>query len=272
MQPTSHRAEPWQLDRRRATCSLGAMSAAINLERPDLGLHALHVSAAPVEGSLLAVSSSEDQPAWPAQLTAWPAQLAAWPAQLTDAYVRGNDLVATYAGDASWPFAPQIYWSADLREPAREPDREIIASLALVVSIQTNLLDTHPRIDVRSSLPADEVLMVSVVGDDLLVDSHANGVQGLDPQANACGILWRLSGGALSYAEVMPTSDFRQLAVGRTANGATQSQWELFAEFLEKGVVRRARLQSLFVPRENDVQLVAECCQAIANRPLPLTT
>jgi len=265
MQPTSHRAEPWQLDRRRATCSLGAMSAAINLERPDLGLHALHVSAAPVEGSLLTVSSSDDRPAWPAQLTAWPAQL-------TDAYVRGNDLVATYAGDASWPFAPQIYWSADPREPACQPDREIIASLALVVSIQTNLLDTHPRIDVRSSLPADEVLMVSVVGDDLLVDSHANGVQGLDPQANACGILWRLSGGALSYAEVMPTSDFRQLAVGRTANGAIQSQWELFAEFLEKGVVRRARLQSLFVPRENDVQLVAECCQAIANRPLPLTT
>jgi hypothetical protein len=41
---------------------------------------------------------------------------------------------------------------------------------------------------------------------------------------------------------------------------------------LEKGVIRRARLQSLFVPRENDVQLVAECCRAIESRPLPLTT
>ena len=69
----------------------------------------------------------------------------------------------------------------------------------------------------------------------------------------------------------MPLSDFRQLAVVRTG-GKIGSRWELFAEFLEKGVIRRARLQSLFVPRENDVQLVAECCQSIEKRPLPLTT
>ena len=49
------------------------------------------------------------------------------------------------------------------------------------------------------------------------------------------------------------------------------SKWELFSEFLEKGVIRRARLQAMFVP-EDDVQLVAECCQSIAERPLPLTT
>ena len=43
----------------------------------------------------------------------------------------------------------------------------LLASLSLVVSIQTNLLDTHPRFDVRSQLPATEVLRVGLVGDDV---------------------------------------------------------------------------------------------------------
>ncbi len=40
----------------------------------------------------------------------------------------------------------------------------LLPVLALMVSIQTNLLDTHPRIAVRSALRADEVLLVSVAG------------------------------------------------------------------------------------------------------------
>ena len=258
-----HRAELWHLDRHRALGSLGALSATIDLERPDWGLQLLRGDAAIVAGSLLAVSTNDNRP---------PTQTTQWPAKLTDAYVRGPDLVASYVGDANWPYSPQVYWSVALQEPDREPDSEIVASLALVVSIQTDRLDTHPRIDVRSSLRADEVLLVSVVGDDLLVDSHVEGIQGIDPRTSACGILWRLPGGELSYTEVMPTSDFRRLSVDRAASGQFQSHWELFAEFLEKGVIRRARLQSLFLPRENDVQLTAEACQAIEKRPLPLTT
>ncbi len=79
----------------------------------------------------------------------------------------------------------------------------------------------------------------------------------------------RAASGATPRLCPRATSDNSPSSV--SPNGAIQSQWELFAEFLEKGVIRRARLQSLFVPRENDVQLVAECCQAIEHRPLPLT-
>jgi hypothetical protein len=258
MTPTSCRPHRWQLDRQRAVCSLGTSSATVDLDRPDLGLQSLQVNSAPIEGRLLAVTSHAERPRWPAKLV--------------DRYVRGNDVVATYAGDESWPYAPQIYWSAT----ENRVDSTRLPSLSLIVSIQTSLLDTHPRIFAQSDLRADEALLVSVVGDDLLVDSHVDsiigGVQGIDPRASACAILWRISGGKLSYAETMPTSDFRQLAVAHAANGRVQSQWELFAEFLEKGVIRRARLQSLWMPRENDVQLVAESCQAAANRPLPLTT
>ena len=171
-------------------------------------------------------------------------------------------MVTTYAGTDAWPFAPQIYWTFDSENPV---------ALTLVVSIQTDRLDTHPRIFVRSKLPADEMMRLSVAGDELLMDSHADGELQIDPRASACSLIWRLPGGELSYAEIMPTSDFRRLSVERTGN-TVGTRWELFSEFLEKGVIRRARLQAMFVPRENDLQIVAESCQAIARRPLPLTT
>jgi hypothetical protein len=121
-------------------------------------------------------------------------------------------------------------------------------------------------------LPAEEVLRLCLVGRDVRVDGPVDGEQAIDARASGCGLVWRLPGGRLSYAEIMPTSDFRQISVRREPTGDCQSCWELFAEFLEKGVIRRARLQSLFLLRENDVQLAADCCRAIERRPLPLTT
>ena len=113
--------------------------------------------------------------------------------------------------------------------------------------------------------------MVTVVDDDLVVDSHGEGEQAVDTRASACGLVWRLPGETTSYVEVMPTADFHRLSIDRNTDNIG-SRWELFGEFLEKGVIRRARLQSLFVPREDDVQLAAEACQSIERRPLPLTT
>jgi len=243
----------WMLDSHVAQLAVGATRAKLDLKRPDLGLHQLLNIAESTAGRVLAITSGDNR--------------GQWPGKLVDAYVRGDDLVATYAGTESWPYAPQIYWSAD----GVEAGGRVFASLSLMVSIQTNLLDTHPRIVVGSSLCCAEVVSVSVVGDDMLVDSHGDGVQSFDPRTSACGLIWRLPGDELSYAEVMPTSDFRRLSIER-ADRAIGSRWELFAEFLEKGVIRRARLQSMFVPREEDVQLVAESCAAIESRPLPLTT
>lgn len=251
--------EYWTLEHRVARLRLDTATARVDVAQPQLGVQELRLDSRSIDGQLLALAPSE--------------AVATWPARVADAYVRGPDLVATYAGGAfedgtSWPYSPQVYWT--ILPP--EHGSEIVASLALVVSIQTDLLDTHPRIDVRSNLTAEEVLLICVSGDEMLVDSHVEGVQAIDPRASAYAIVWRFEDGTPSYAEIMPTTDFRQLAVERLSTGEFQSRWELFAEFLEKGVIRRARLQSLFVPRENDVQLVAECCRAIESQPLPLTT
>jgi hypothetical protein len=49
-------------------------------------------------------------------------------------------------------------------------------------------------------------------------------------------------------------------------------QWQLFSEFLEKGVIRRARVHGAFLRREGDVETAAACCDALERESLPLTT
>jgi hypothetical protein len=60
--------------------------------------------------------------------------------------------------------------------------------------------------------------------------------------------------------------------VGHDDQGISTAQWTLFAEFLEKGVIRRARLHSAFLRREHDLDIAAACCVTIERDSLPLTT
>lgn len=246
-----HDANFWTLFRHAAAKQHCVLKAQVNLDRPDEGILAASTVVPEGDFRLLSISASDT---------------GGWPARLIDSYNRGNDLIATYAGTEGWPFAPQIYWTVE----SMEIGGVAVHTFSIMLSIQTDRLDTHPEIVVSSRLPTEEVLRVSVAGDELLVDSHADGELQIDPLATACCQLWRLPGEELTYAEIMPRSDFRRLSVER-ASHASSSRWELFSEFLEKGVIRRARLQATFLPRDNDVQLAAECCQMIDRRPLPLT-
>jgi hypothetical protein len=96
--------------------------------------------------------------------------------------------------------------------------------------------------------------------------------QTIHSSTTPCCVLHRLADLPISYAEIMPPSDFRELSVRSDVGGGYRTEWHLFADFLEKGVIRKARLQSAFLPRQNDVQLSLICCAATERRPLPLTT
>src|SRR4051812_48873600 len=85
-----------------------------------------------------------------------------WPLRTTEAYIRGHDLVASYEPAADWPFSPQLYWQADTMRHVPEAR----AAFSLLVSVQTHLLDTRPRIAVASQLPPGELLLISSHGDD----------------------------------------------------------------------------------------------------------
>lgn len=245
----------------------GPLAARVDVAKPELGLLDLRIDGAAVAGSLFSVQ-------WLDESSDQKHGSGGWPMKLADAYVRGGDLVATYERMPNWPFAPQIYWSgehgAGSTEPRSSRAGEAPCLLTLLVSIQTDSLDTHPCIRVTSRLAADELIHVEQEGASKHPSSPPVPAPWSLPPASC--LLWRLPGGKLSYAQFVAASDFRQLSVEHDAHGLACVHWDLFAEFLEKGVIRRARIQSILLPRKDDVKLAAAYCEALASRPLPLTT
>jgi hypothetical protein len=248
----------WSLDGTRASLDCGALSAKVDVARPQLGLHELRINEVAVPGEIgsvhwIASPPSSEEPSGEST--------AGWPTKVSDVYVRGRDLVASYERLPNWPFAPQIYW--------RIEEESALANLSMLVSIQTDSLDSHPCVRVTTRLAADEVIRLE------LDARHGETSIGSGNQASsslpAC-VLWRLPGGRVSYAEIVPASDFRSLSRNHDESGLASAHWDLFAEFLEKGVIRRARIESLLLPRENDIELATACCQTLERRPLPLTT
>jgi hypothetical protein len=237
------------------------LSGRVDVSHPELGLHSISVGTCTYTGRILCVRRSDDPSDGHQQH-----QGAPWP--FADAYVRGADLVASYAPTDGWPFSPQIYWRVNPSEAA-----ELLSTLSLLVSVQTHLLETWPRISIESDLHSAEVLLVSAQANDG-IDSNAlsHGNHVFFPTTSAGCILHRPAGSDFSYAEIMPPSDFREMRLSWNADGSCHTAWSLFADFLEKGVIWRARLQSLLLPRGDDVELARACCQAIDQRPLPLTT
>jgi hypothetical protein len=252
----------WKFQSPLGTLECGALAGQVDVAQPQLGLHHIRCQSASLDGCICSVQRRPNAPSG--------STTANWPAKLSDAYVRGSDLVATYQATDAWPFAPQIYWRADRLQVADER----LASVALLVSVSTHLLDTHPRISAGAQLVADEILYVVRSGSgELQVSPLACGKETvLHPSGDACCLLWRLEGGSLSYAEIVPANDFRECSVRYEKDGACHARWELIAEFLEKGVIRRTRLQSIFLPCERDLELAADCCRYVVERPLPLTT
>jgi hypothetical protein len=184
-----------------------------------------------------------------------------------DAYIRDRDLIASFGAVSDWPYSPQIYWSVG----AVDSVSGIIGSMSLIVSVQTHLLDTWPRIAAGSRIVSDETLRVQIARGGVSANPFTSR-DAIQSTEEALCVVHRLRGMDVSYAEIMLASDFRDVSLTRDAeSGEYGAKWTLFSEFMEKGVIRRARLVGVFLPRENDVELAAACCKAVERSPLPLT-
>lgn len=242
------------------------LTGKVDVTQPHLGLRQLSLGAGSVGGHLLQVSRRTEADARSSAANGDES----WPAKVSDSYVRGRDLVVTYEPTAAWPYAPQIYWRAGRQEQVPG----VLASVALLVSVQTELLDSCPRIDVASRIEAEEVAHVTATDrDDPPAQPVAgDGPQTLPPPSGPSCLLYRLPGGHVSCAEISPACDFRRVVVQHEKSGSWSARWEFFSDFLEKGVIRRARMEFVFLPREHDARLAAAHCRALETRPLPLTT
>ncbi|WP_145289554.1 hypothetical protein [Pirellulimonas nuda] len=220
---------PWRLDAGRAVLTQGALRGHIDLGSPEAGAR-IQMADADEIGVLWRRTNPGDA------------------RSLEEAYVRGPDLVAAYAPDARFPFREEFYWRVD-DEPRAAGDP---AELSALVSLQTQLLDTSPKVWVQSQWRSEESVA-------------------LQGPAGAAAVLHRIVGGGLSVIETVDPAD---VCVGpelTSSEAGASVRWSLNCPFLEKGVIRRARLGIAVTGRDNDVETAQAWLRRFASRAVALT-
>ncbi len=216
---------PWNLQQATAQLTLGKFSATLDVARPQQGLYAIQFA-----GHALANWSC-----WNVEQTSLGAPF--------DVYVRDHDLVATYERTAERPLRVQIYWRAlpVMASP-------VATGLELIVSVQTDLLDLDPRVQLSCCLTNG----AAHSADDI--------------------VLFRGRDSATTFVQLVHPGDRSQVRlVPNPAQHGTHIHTTLFADRLEKGVILRSRLRGYFIERTNDEATAVELAHIFAASEPPLT-
>jgi len=253
----------WQLDSHLATLRTSHLTGILDVERPRLGLRQLKSGADVYRGThLLGVQWGDDAAD---ELRA-----------LSDCYVRGSDLIATYAEAPERPYAPQVYWRAIGRASGGHGPPVLSASeipLELLVSVQTPLLDAQPEMTATSRVPAVEVLhlLESERGRFSPLDLDES-LTSIDAHNSTGCLLLRLADGRRSYVEMVHPLDFVQgrLNVSLAGDGVLLSHTLIDCR-MEKGVIIRARLRGCFLDRQDDMNAAVRLFEDFAGSALPLS-
>ena len=145
-----------------------------------------------------------------------------------------------------------------------------MTSIATILSVQTDLLDTHPVMEISCELLADEVFFIPA--SELNRKPIAATSSAILPREGGAQLLLiRLSGTDNSFAEAIDPADFCSLELNTSKPGRVRGTWQLFSHFLEKGVIRRGRLCTMIVPRENDIEQAIRGFREFLASELPLT-
>lgn len=196
-------------------------------------------------------------------------------ARRLDSFVRGPDLVATYADTPRRDFRTQVYWR-------HLPDLAADAALAveLIVSLQTELLDAQPELCVESTLSS---AVVAELTDVQLEDAAPPRIRPIETPPGSrrtlrspahSGALLTQLGDDWSYLEAVHPLDFQETVVSRSSEPSRPGvEWRhrLLAHRLEKGVILRSRILGVLLRRRNDLSSARRCYSWFAGSALPLT-
>jgi len=130
----------WQLTANLATLRTASLCGQIDLSNPLQGLHQLSYGAKGLQGSVLGVATGEGS--------------VGAGTNVDEVFVRGDDLVATYRETNDRPFSLQVYWTV-------APQKNGVVLIDTLLSIETQLLESFPRVLVKSELASDEIWNVS---------------------------------------------------------------------------------------------------------------
>jgi len=250
---------PWQVTNHQASLRYGRFSALVDALGPASGLRQVRFSELELPGAeLLKVG-----------LPSVPEQLAAEHVEL---YARGADLVATYRETPQRPFRTQVYYRAMPETPG------VIGGLELVVSVQTHLLESDPGLGVRSYVPWSTVSWlldpVTAEFEPLPIEREPWDIL----RAGGPGCLLFAGPPEFCYAEMAHPADEPHSSFsieGRTiddTNNLVELRHRLFSRSLEKGVILKARILSLFLVPDGARPTLAKCYADFAASDPPLTT
>jgi hypothetical protein len=244
-----NRSDNWHISESRAHLKLGPFEATLDITLPNRGLHELRFRDSPLPlANLLAV--------W------FTAQHAEQHHVVSDCFIRGRDLVVTYAQQPACPVRLQVYWRAVDRDDA--PD--CLAAIDVQVSVQTSLLDAWPALTIGSQVPTRDVAWMS--------HSKGDSSQTCATTPTVPAGYWRcrLVEHPLSYGEMVHPVGAGRDELIESETDLTRLSHHLFAESLEKGVILRAQARGVLTSTVDDDEAIAAAYGKFLAAPLPLTT
>jgi hypothetical protein len=243
----------WQLDRDIARVAIDGFRGELHLQAPNEGIGSLRFDGQSQPGHIQRVGFAED--------TGRSRGL------LQDAFVRGPDLIATYAQTADLRFVQRVYWRAFHSSTQGLP---AVAAVDVLVSVETSRPESQPCVSVTNCLPAQRLCFLDGVElEPTAIDRH----RPTDPAKHGhpgC-ILIRLPGDVRCCAAMVHPDDFCAATVTRDDDNHLRIGYRLFFGALEKGVLLRARVRTVFMPRQDDMAIASAWYHALATAKPPLT-
>ncbi len=185
--------------------------------------------------------------------------------QAEEIYVRDDDLIARFRQSASDAYAFQLNWRL------LKPVEPFSFAVELWVSIQTQLFDSAPEIEVsfRSAASWHQWTHDNLCyhADDQYQERPERGFE--SAQADVPAAMVTKAADSTLFWLIDPRD---QGSIGWSGNLSAQRQTaRLFGDFLERGVIRRARFQLWIGPSSSDFEIAKVAYRELLSSQLPLT-
>lgn len=235
----------WNLNNDYVQLALNGVSARLQLDDTVAGLQQLKLGADQVANcDLLNVDVRE------------------LPNEQGETYVRGDDLIRKLPERASDQVRHEVYYRATGGDGVTGDP----AGIEMILSAQTNLLDSRPSVEVSNTFGSGDLLLKT--SDDRPATSAIT--RDFDVDAPLLYAIHRPDEApATSMVLLVHPSDF-YLATS-LIEPQPRISFSVFPNSLEKGVIRRAYFQLRFVARVDDLATAEQLLESVASMEPPLT-
>lgn len=245
---------PWTLTELQAALRFGSLVGHVEISSPRQGLSLDSIKETDFAATLFGITGSADE---------------TWRAR--DQYVRQPDAIVAYDVNRTDDVSRTLYWRCE----THSLNGSACDQISCLVSLDTQELDTHPRVALRSILPASEtVILESTDGEAWqTVATSFEKAEGSIEFGSGSPLLVQKRGVDWSLAIAIHPSDLGRTTITREkARNRIAITHDLVTPMLEKGVIRRLRAAAVCLPREGDVELASKWYSQFAEAAPPLTT